>query len=73
MVHEGVRPPIERKILARLQPLSMISLQASKSHTSKPPKSESFPHATPSGHGSTTPVHIENASPITLELQTTST
>ena len=51
----------------------MISLQASKSHSSKAPKSESFPHATPSGHGSATPVHIETASPITPELLTTST
>ena len=73
MVHESVRPPTKGKLLARLQPLSMISLQASKSHTSKPPKSESFPHATPSSHGSATPVHTETASPITLELQTTST
>ena len=51
----------------------MISLQASKSHSSKTPKSESFPHATPSGHGSTTPVHTETAYPITPELQITKT
>ena len=51
----------------------MISLQASKSHSSKAPKSESFPHATPSGHGSATPMHTKTTSPITPELQTTST
>ena len=51
----------------------MISLQASKSHSSKALKSEVFPHATPSGHGSTTPKHTETASPIPPELQTTST
>ena len=54
----------------------MISLQASKSHSSKAPKSESFPLATSFGHGSaihTTPVHIETASPHTPKLQTTST
>ena len=73
MVLEGVRPPTHGKILARLQPLSMISLQESKSHSSKAPKSESFPHATPSGHGLATSVHTEIASPITPELQTTST
>ena len=73
MVLEGVRPPIDGKILARLQPLSMISLQASKSHSSKAPKSESFLYATPSGLGSVTPMHTENTSPITPELQMTST
>ena len=72
-VLKSVRPPTDGKILARLQPLSMISLQESKSHSSKAPKSESFPHATPSDHGSATPVHTKIDSPITLELQTTST
>ena len=51
----------------------MISLQASKSHSSKAPKSEYFPHAASSGHGLATPVHTEITSPITPELQTTST
>ena len=73
IILEGVRPPTDGKILTRLRPLSMISLQASKSHSSKAPKSESFPHAIPSGHGSTTLVHTETASPITPELQTFST
>ena len=73
MVLEGVHPLINGKILARLRPLSMISFQASKSHSSKAPKSEFFPHANPSGHGSATPMHTKMASPIPLELQTTST
>ena len=76
MVLEGVRPPTDGKILARLWPLSMISLQASKSHSSKATKSESFLHATSSGHGSptcTAPVHIETAFLHTPELQMTST
>ena len=73
MVLEGVHPPIDGKILAHLWPLSMISLQASKSHSSKAPKSEFFPHATPSGHGSTTPMRTKIASPIPPKLQTTST
>ena len=51
----------------------MTSLQASKSHSSKAPKSELFPYATPSGHGSATPMHIETASPILPELHMTST
>ena len=50
----------------------MISLQACKSHSSKAPKSEFFPHATPSSHGSATPMHTEIAAPIPPKLQTTS-
>ena len=76
MVLKGVRSPKDGKALVRLRPLSMISLQASKSHSSKAPKSEFFPHATSSGHGSATHtmlVHTETTSPHTLELQTTST
>ena len=44
MVLKDVRLPANAKILARLRPLSMISLQASKSHSSKAPKSESLLH-----------------------------
>jgi len=53
----------------------MMSLQASKSHSSKAPKSESFPLATPTSHGSATHIigHTETTSPLTPELQTTST
>ena len=54
----------------------MVSLRASKSHSSKVPKSESFPHATPFGHGlatHTSPRHTETTSPPTPKLQTTST
>ncbi|KAL0008986.1 hypothetical protein SO802_010488 [Lithocarpus litseifolius] len=76
MVLEGVRPPKDGKKLVRLLPLSMISLQASKIHSSKAPKSEYLLHATPSGQGSAThtiPAYTETASPHTPELQTTST
>ena len=71
MVLKGVCPPRDGTILVRLRPISI-----SKSHSTKVPKSESFPHATASGHGSaahTTPMHTETASPYTPELQTTST
>ncbi|KAK9984853.1 hypothetical protein SO802_034378 [Lithocarpus litseifolius] len=71
MVLKGVYPPKYGKTLVRLRPISMFSLQASKSHSSKAPKSESFPHATSSSHDSathTTPVHIETASSHTPEL-----
>ena len=71
MVLEGVHPLKDGKIMVRLRPISIVSLQVSKSHSSKAPKSESFPHATPSSHGlatHTVPMHTETASPITLEL-----
>ena len=73
MVLEGVNPSTDGKKMDRLHPLSMISLQASKSHSSKAPKSEPFFHATSSGQGSTTPTQTEIASPIPSEMQTTST
>ena len=73
MVLEGVSPPSDGKKMVRLRPLSMISLQANKSHYSKAPKSEPFLHATPSGHGSATLVHTKTVSPITSVMQTTST
>ena len=50
----------------------MITLQASKSHSTKTPKSEHISPATPSAHGSDTPVHTATISPVTPELQPTS-
>ena len=85
MIHEGVRPPKDGKILVRHRPISITSLQKSKSHSSteqkKPnlsttPKSESFQHITHSGHGSathTTRGHTVTTSPHILEPQTAST
>ena len=73
MLLEGVHPPTDGKIVSRPRPISMITLQASKSHYFKAPKSEPFTHATPSNHDSTTPMHTDTVSPFTLELQTTST
>ena len=85
MIHEGVRPPKDGKILVRHRPISISSLQKSKSHSSverkkqnlsTTPKSESFQHVTHSGHGSathTTPRHTETTSPHIPKPQTTST
>ena len=50
----------------------MITLQASKSHSSKTPKSEHISPATPYAHGSDTPVHTATISSVTPELQPTS-
>ena len=85
MVLKGFRLLRDGTILVHQRPISMVSLQMSKSHSftewekqnlSKTPKSESVPHVAPSDHGSaahTTPGHIETTSPHTLEPQTTST
>ena len=73
IILEGVSPPTDGKKMDHLRPLSMLSLQASKSHSSKAPKSEPFLHATSSGQGLAMPVHTENVSLIPSELQTTST
>ena len=79
MVLKGVRSPRDGTILVRQRPISMMSLQMSKSYSfakrekqnlSKTPNSESLPHATFSGHGSathTTPRKTETASPHTPE------
>ena len=85
MVLEGVHPPKDGTILLHQRPISMMSLQMSKSHPStertkhspsKTPKSDSSQHATPFGHRSaipTIPEHPEIAFPHTPKLQSTST
>ena len=50
----------------------MITLQASKSHSFKTPKSEHISPTTTSAHGSNAPVHTVTISPVTPELQLTS-
>ena len=73
MILEGVSPPTDGKKMDHLRPLSMFSLQASKSHSSKAPKSEPFLHTASCGQGTATLVHIETISPIPSKMQTTST
>ena len=72
MLLEGVNPPSDGKMMNCPRPISMITLQASKSHSSKIPKSEHISHATPYAYGLDTHVHIMTISPITPELQPTS-
>ena len=67
MLFEGVHPPTDGKIISRPQPISMITLHASKSHSFKTPKSEPFSHATLSGHDLATPMHTIIVSPIPSE------
>ena len=69
---EGVNPPSDGKMINHPRPISMVTLQASKSYSSKTPKSEHISPATTSAYGSDTPMHTVTISPITLELQSTS-
>ena len=72
MLLEGVNPPSDGKMMNHPRPISMITLQASKSHSSKAPKSEHISLATPYAHGSDRHVHTTTISPVTPELQPTS-
>ena len=65
---DGVNPPLDGKMMNRPQPISMVTFQASKSHSSKTPKSEHISSATTSAHGLDTPVHTVTISPITPKL-----
>ena len=82
MLHEGVSPPRDGKILVRRRSISISTLEKSKSHSSTewkkqnlstPPKGESVQHVTHSGHGSaahtteTTSSHIPE--PPTVNTQ----
>ena len=79
MLHEGVRAPKYRKIIIFHRPISIASLQKSKSHSSTErkkqnlsttPKSKSVQHVTHLGHGlsaHTTPGHTETTSPHSPE------
>ena len=82
ILHEGVSPPRDGKLLVRRRLISISSLEKSKSHSfakrkkqtlSTPPKGEFVQHVTHSGHGSaayiieTTSSHIP--APPTVSTQ----
>ena len=85
MVLKCVHPPKEGTTLLRQHPISLVSVQMSKSHSfteqekqspSKTPKSDPSPHATPSGHRSAAPItlgHPKTTFPHTPKPQSTST
>ena len=72
MLLKGVSPPSDGKMMNRPRPISMISLQASKSHSSKTPKSEHISPATPYARELDTHVHTTTIPRITPKLQPTS-
>ena len=65
---EGVNPPSDGKMMNLPRPISMATLQASKGHSSKTPKSEHISPATPYAHESDTHVHTATILPVTPEL-----
>ena len=85
MILKGVLPPKQGTILSCQSPISLISLQRSKSHSStekakkspsKTPKNESAQHATPTEQRSaapTIPKQTKTAIPHIPEPQSTST
>ena len=73
MKHEGVRPPKDRKIIVCHRPISIASLQKSKSQSSTKRKKQDLSTTQKNESAHTTPGHIETTFPHILEPQTTST
>ena len=72
ILREGIIPPSDGKMMTRLRPISMFTLQASKSHSSKTPKSAHISPVTPFAPESETHVHTTPTSRVILEVQQTS-
>ena len=72
ILREGIVPPSDGKMLTCLRPISLFTLQASRSHSSKTPKSAHISLVTPSAPESETPVHTTPTSRVILEVPQTS-
>ena len=70
ILREGINPPSDGKMMTRLRPISMITFQASKSHSSRTPKSEPPTYENPQVHASVTPVQSTGTSSVPLGFQT---
>ena len=70
ILREGVSPSSDEKIVPRPRPISIYTLQASKSHSSKKPKNEPSAHASPSAHATVTPVQSTRTPSIPPGFQT---
>jgi len=69
ILREGFVPPSDGKMMTRLRPISMFTLQASKSHSSKTPKSAHISPATLSAPESEKHVHTTPTSHVIPEVQ----
>ena len=72
ILREGINPPSDGKMMTRPRPISMFTLQASRSHSSKTPKSAHISPITPSTPELETPVHTTPTSRVIPEVQQTS-
>ena len=70
ILREGINPPSDGKMMTRPRPISMITLQASKSHSSKTPKSEPSTYETPHVLALVTPAQSTGTSSVPLGFQT---
>ena len=67
---KDINPPSDGKMMTRPHPISMITLQASKSHSSRTPKSEPSTYETPPVHAPVTPAQSTGTSSIPTGFQT---
>ena len=70
ILREGINPPSYGKMMTRPRPISMITLQASKSHSSRTPKSEPSTYETPHVHAPVTLAQSTGTSSIPPRFQT---
>ena len=64
ILREGINPPSDGKMMTHSRPISMITLQVSKSHSSRTPKSEPSTYETPHVHAPITPAQSTGTSSI---------
>ena len=67
---EGINPPLDGKMMTRRRPIPIVTLQASKSHSSRTPKSEPSTYKTPHVHAPVTPAQSTGTSFVPPGFQT---
>ena len=70
ILREGINPPSDGKMMTRPRLISMFTLQASKSHSSRTPKSKPSTYETTTVHALVTPVQSTSTSSIHPGFQT---
>ena len=73
ILRAGIIPPADGKMLPRQRPISLFTLQASRSHSSKSPRSAHISPVTPSAPDSETPAHTTSTSRAVPEASPAST
>ena len=70
ILREGINRPSNGKMITHPRPISTITLQASKSHSSRTPKSEPSTYETPHVHAPVTPAQSTGTSSVPPGFQT---